>query len=226
MMMTTTAAKTMLKMTMMAMVMGVVSAPAVGTAAAAEPTTTTATTATATTTTTATAEETTASLAAQGAVGPAERAPFRMADDGTVFIPGWDDDRASSRPEELSQVLADEFAQPAAHVYRGEVIMHTKGVDTPTLAMPDNAGTIAFYARSIPWHGIHPRVRMTARPTDGSPARVLWEGQIATLTRARFAAPLPEELRGKHVVISFEFLTPQSTAQRLGFYLRRVVMEK
>ena len=175
----------------------------------------------------ATAAETTASLAAaQGAVGPAESAPFRMADDGTVFIPGWDDDRASSRPEELSQVLADEFAQPAAHVYRGEVIMHTKGVDTPTLAMPDNAGTIAFYARSIPWHGIHPRVRMTARPTDGSPARVLWEGQIATLTRARFAAPLPEELRGKHVVIGFEFLTPQATAQRLGFYLRRVVMEK
>ena len=172
------------------------------------------------------AAETTASVPAQGAVGPAENAPFRLADDGTVFIPGWDDDRASTRPEELAQVTADEFAQPAAHVYRGEVLMSTKGVDTPTLAMPANASTIAFYARSIPWHGIYPRVRMTARPTDGSPARVLWEGQIATLTRARFAAPLPADLRGKHVVLRFEYLTPLSTAQRLVFYLRRVVMEK
>ena len=170
--------------------------------------------------------ETTAPLPAQGAVGPADSAPFRMADDGTVFIPGWDDDRASSRPEELAQVTADEFAQPAAHVYRGELIMKVAGNETPTLAFPANTGTIAFYARSIPWHGIHPRVRMTARPTDGSPARVLWEGQVASLTRARYTAPLPAELRGKQAVLSFEFVTPKATAQRIGFYLRRIVMEK
>ena len=162
---------------------------------------------------------TTAGAAAEAR--PAEQ-PFRMEPDGVVFIPGWDDDRSTTGPEELGGVHADAFQKPA-FVYRHEVIISRDPADSPAVDVPEGAAGVVVVARGVPWTNVFPRMRVTARPADGGGDVVLFEGIVQSLTHTRLAAPLPASLLGaRGVVVRFELLNPERGDWRRQIYLRRL----
>ena len=156
------------------------------------------------------------------AVAAAVEQPFRMEPDGDVFIPGWDDDRSTTGPEELGGVHADEFPKPA-FVYRHEVIISRDPADAPAVDVPEGAAGVVVVARGVPWTNVFPRMRVTATPADGGAPVALFEGIVQSLTHTRLAAPLPPSLRGaRGVVLRFELLNPETGDWRRQIYLRRV----
>ncbi len=160
------------------------------------------------------------------AASPADEsgAPFEIRD-GRIHLPGWDDGPTTTVTVELLKIRADSFVD-TVKVERNLVVVEDEPAMSKPVTIPTHATELFIRSRSQPESGIFPLIRVMVRPLnaqENDPRTQVYETRVQTVSLGTTTMPIPAELQGTAVRISFTMLNPSPLNDKRVYYFSQAV---